>query len=201
MAKHGTRQIRIIGGRWRGRRLRFAGVPGLRPTADRNRETLFNWLQPMLPGAHCLDLFAGSGALGLEAASRGAHRVTLVEQARDAARLLRENADLLEADMVEIRQMDARHYLNGPPSPMDIVFLDPPFGSGLLTETFALLENNGWLAPAARIYLETDRSEGLPVLPSGWSLLRQRAAGQVVYALAGRDRPDFLQSADHTGVM
>lgn len=187
MARHGTRQLRIIGGKWRGHRLRFASVAGLRPTGDRNRETLFNWLQPVLPGARCLDLFAGSGALGLEAASRGAGRVTLVERTRQAASMLRENVRLLAADTVDVVNMDARRYLSGPPTPLDIVFLDPPFGSGLLADACSRLEDGGWLAPGARVYLEADRSEGLPPMPTGWTLLRQKESGQVLYGLASKE--------------
>lgn len=201
VAKHGTRQVRIIGGRWRGRRLRFADIRGLRPTSDRNRETLFNWLQPCLPGAHCLDLFAGSGALGFEAASRGADSVTLVELSRAAVTMLRDNARVLAGDNMDVVRADARHFLQSAPSPMNIVFLDPPFGADLLGTTCDLLERNGWLATDACIYLEADKTAGLPALPSGWDLVRRREAGQVVYALARRSGEDALQSHPHTGVM
>lgn len=188
MARHGNRQIRIIGGQWRGRRLGFADVPGLRPTADRTRETLFNWLQPRLPGARCLDLFAGSGALGLEAASRGAKEVLLVEQARAAVRQLQDNIRLLDASgEVSVRHTDALHYLENPATPFDIVFLDPPFASGLLEQTCAALDRGDWLKAEARIYLEVDRSIGLPPLPASWSILRRQESGQVCRALAGVD--------------
>ncbi|MCH8506190.1 MAG: 16S rRNA (guanine(966)-N(2))-methyltransferase RsmD [Ectothiorhodospiraceae bacterium] len=179
--------MRIIGGRWRGRRLRFANVAGLRPTADRNRETLFNWLQSVVPGSRCLDLFAGSGALGLEAASRGAAHVLLVEQAGVAVRALRESIDQLQAaEQVELRPGDALDFLRsgrGGRPRFDVVFLDPPFAAGLLEPACRLLAEGGWLAPGARVYLEVGRKEGLPPLRSGWEVLRQRASGQVLYAL------------------
>jgi len=186
-AQHGRQQLRIIGGRWRGRRLSFADVPGLRPSGDRIRETLFNWLQPVLGGARCLDLFAGSGALGLEAASRGAGEVILVEQARPAAAMLTDNIRLLDAaGLVSVRNLDASRYLESTPAPFDIVFLDPPFASDLLEPTCIRLEQGGWLTANPRIYLETDRKRGMPALPANWSILRQQAAGQVCYALATR---------------
>lgn len=182
-------QLRIIGGRWRGRRLRFANVAGLRPTGDRNRETLFNWLQPVIRGSRCLDLFAGSDALGLEAASRGAAGVVLVEQAGAAVRCLREAVAMLQADdIVSVQAGDALRYLRGGPgeqAPFDVVFLDPPFADDLLEQACRLLVEQGWLAPGARLYLETDRTRGLPPLRPGWELLRERTAGQVLYALIG----------------
>lgn len=206
MARHGTRQLRIIGGRWRGRRLRFAAVRHLRPTSDRNRETLFNWLLPLLPGARCLDLFAGSGALGFEAASRGAAEVIMVEQARAAVSILRDNARLLGADNIHVRQCNALRLLDGPCSEFDIVFLDPPFESTLLETCCARLDQRGWLRPGACIYVETGSRRGLPALPAGWTVWRQRTAGQVLYALLrapGDEQAghDILQSSDDTGEM
>ena len=186
MAGRGKQRLRIIGGRWRGRRLEIADLPGLRPTADRNRETLFNWLQPVLPGSRCLDLFAGSGALGLEAASRGAERVVLVEQAVPAVRQLREAIRLLQADNVSVWPGDARQFLRAQSQAFDIIFLDPPFSSGLLTSICEQLEQAGWMAADARIYLEHAATETPPPLPENWQLLREKTAGQVRYALYQR---------------
>ncbi len=192
MASRGGNQLRIIGGSWRGRRLRFANVPGLRPTSDRNRETLFNWLQPHLHGSRCLDLFAGSGALGFEGASRGAAHVLLVERAAAAARQLKENIRILEAgDRVRLHRGDAIALLKGPPpsSPFDLVFLDPPFDDALLPRACALLEHGGWLAPEALIYLEFRHGNTEPELSAHWHIHRQRVAGQVAYRLMHRGEP------------
>lgn len=179
----GPGHLRIIGGTNRGRRLPIPDQPGLRPTADRVRETLFNWLAPVLPGARCLDLFAGSGALGLEAASRGAGEVVLVERNAPVARQLDANRVTLNAQGVRVIQTDALAFLDGPPSPFDLVFLDPPFAAGLLGPACTRLAARGWLAPGARVYLETDRREGFPALPNGWQLIRERTTGQVRFGL------------------
>jgi len=179
----GSGQLRIIAGRYRGRKLPVADLPGLRPTPDRVRETLFNWLAPVIQGARCLDAFAGSGALGFEAASRGAREVLMLEQSAPAARLLAENARRLGAETVRVERADALRWLAGPGTAFDIVFLDPPFAAGLLPETCVLLARNGWLAPNAWVYLEAPARPGLPATPEGWHLHRQRQAGQVCYAL------------------
>jgi 16S rRNA (guanine966-N2)-methyltransferase len=176
-------ELRIIAGRFRGRRLSVPSQPGLRPTPDRVRETLFNWLAPVITGARCLDLFAGSGALGFEAASRGAREVVLVERAPAVARVLRENARRLGAGEVRVEQGDALRWLSRNAVPFDIVFLDPPFDLGLLTPAFALLLRNGWLSQGAYLYLESPARAAHPELPPGWRLLRDKAAGQVRYAL------------------
>jgi len=177
--------VRIIGGAHRGRKLIFPSLPGLRPTADRVRETLFNWLQPLLPGADCLDLYAGSGALGLEAASRGAGRVVMLDRSAEVVDQLRENIGLLQLDQVEAWQADALEWLAGSPSsrPFDLVFLDPPFADDLLEQSCQLLDSAGWLNPEARIYLEMDAGHQLPELPERWRLLRRKKAGQVWYHL------------------
>jgi 16S rRNA (guanine966-N2)-methyltransferase len=193
VARGPRNQLRIIGGEWRGRKLAFADVPGLRPTGDRIRETLFNWLAPYLPGARCLDLFAGSGALGLEAASRGASRVVMLDRAPAVVRLLREHCATLHAGSVEVLQADALQYLGGTAEPCDIVFLDPPFHQGLLQPCCERLETHGWLAPRAWIYLEAERELGEPALPEGWVLHRSKAAGEVGYYLATRS--DATQTA------
>jgi 16S rRNA (guanine966-N2)-methyltransferase len=180
--------LRIIGGTYRGRRLPIPDQPGLRPTADRVRETLFNWLAPVLPGARCLDLFAGSGALGLEAASRGAGEVVLVERSEGVARQLRANCVTLGACVVQVIRADALTWLGGPSRPFDIVFLDPPFAESMLAPACALLADRGWLAPDARVYLETADRSGFPPLPADWELIRDRSAGQVRFGLAKKNR-------------
>lgn len=185
----GSGRLRIIGGRFRGRRLPIPDQPGLRPTPDRVRETLFNWLAPVIEGSRCLDPFAGTGALGLEAASRGASSVVLIERSALAARQLRANIDVLGATGVQMIEGDALSWLADPGprgtlGPFDLAFLDPPFAAGLLAPACALLARHRWLAPGARIYLETASAAELPALPSGWSIIRERTAGQVHYALA-----------------
>ena len=184
-------QVRIIGGRHRGRRLHFSPGRGLRPTPDRVRETLFNWLQGEIRGARCLDLFAGSGALGLEALSRGAGWLCAVEQNRSVAQRLRDNISLLAEDSVaEVRQTDALRLLRTvPDTPFDIVFVDPPFADGLLPSVCRLLEVNAWLATAAWIYVEQDASHDWPGMPAGWALHREGVAGQSAHRLLRRSIP------------
>jgi 16S rRNA (guanine966-N2)-methyltransferase len=178
-------QLRIIAGTWRGRKLVFAPVPGLRPTPDRVRETLFNWLGLSVHGARCLDLFAGSGALGLEAASRGAAAVVLVDADPLVARTLEEQARALDARQVRIVQVACERYLRGHVEPFDVVFLDPPYRQGVLPGCMELLEQRGWLAPDAWIYLEAER--GLePPLPANWGSYRRKSTGQVGYHLVRR---------------
>ncbi len=177
--------MRIIGGRWRGRRLRVAAAPGLRPSADRVRETLFNWLAGVLPGAHCLDLFAGSGALAFEAVSRGAARAVLVERHPRVARRLAEEIAAFDPAALELWRGSALDYLRQPPParPFDIVFLDPPFASDLLAGALArLAATPGWLHPASRLYLEFPQATP-PALPAGWNWLRRQQAGAVGYGL------------------
>ncbi len=166
--------MRIIGGAWRGRMLKVACVQGLRPTPDRVRETLFNWLGQRLDGMSCLDLFAGSGALGIEAASRGAAHVTLVERDRRAWGELRQAAQRLDPQRLEVLHLDALHYLAICRRRYDIVFLDPPYGGGWIERVAAALSRV--LAPHARIYAE---AECAITVPGGWELLRQARAGRV----------------------
>jgi len=179
--------LRIIAGEWRGRRLPVADAAGLRPTPDRVRETLFNWLAPVLPGMRCLDLFAGTGALGLEALSRGARQACFVEVQPALALALEQLLARLGCGpgRASVACRDALHYLAGPPEPFDLVFLDPPFGAMDLGRLCTLLDG-GWLADGAFIYLEMAREASLPPLPAGWKLLREKEAGQVRYALARR---------------
>ena len=179
-------QVRIIGGQWRSRRLEFPDVPGLRPTPDRVRETLFNWLAPVLPGARCLDLFAGSGALGMEALSRGAAEVVFVEHHPLAVRTLQDNLARLQAVGARVEAAEAMAWLRQPGTPFEIVLLDPPFGEGLLEPVCAQLEQGGWLTPNAWIYLEAAADQPAPPLPAAWTLHREKMAGTVVYRLARR---------------
>ena len=184
-------RIRIIGGRWRRRLLAVPDARGLRPTPDRVRETLFNWLAPDLPGARCLDLFAGTGALGFEAASRGASRVVMVERDARIAEHLREQARVLQAESVSIECADALAWIERCRHRFDVAFLDPPFGA---LDPCALLERlhgTGILSPQARVYLECPETAGEVVFPEGWSCLRTRRAGRVRYHLAATPRgPD-----------
>jgi 16S rRNA (guanine966-N2)-methyltransferase len=186
VAKRVGNQLRIIGGEWRGRKLRFPDVDGLRPTTDRVRETLFNWLQPVIHGARCLDLFSGSGALGLEALSRGAAAVQFVDSDRHAVQLLKENLYILNDERGTVAQADALKFLQGEPRPFDIVFLDPPFRKELLSPCLEQLCKGDWLADGARLYIEVEQELGTPELPTGWEWLRSKKAGQVIYGLAVR---------------
>ena len=181
------RSVRIIAGQWRGRRIPFQPVPGLRPTPDRVRETLFNWLQRAVVGCRCLDLYAGTGALGFESLSRGAAEAVLVEKDPIVVRQLLQAATLLGASQATVVQADAGVYLSGPVRPFDLVFLDPPFALGALTELCTLLDVRGWLAPTAWIYLEQSARDALPDLPVGWQLLKETRAGEVRALLARRE--------------
>ena len=177
--------VRIIGGVWRGRRVTFPDLPGLRPTPDRVRETLFNWLQYSLAGAKCLDLFAGSGALGLEALSRGAQEVVFVEQAPPAARNLRAQLTRLKGlAHAKIMEMGAARYLRSAPRLFDVVFMDPPFGQDALAAYVPVLEMGGWVRNGSLVYLENERAAGVPRLPSHWEVLKSKSAGEVGYHLA-----------------
>jgi 16S rRNA (guanine966-N2)-methyltransferase len=203
------RVLRIIGGSWRGRKLRFPPSPEIRPTPDRVRETLFNWLGPRVVGARCLDLFAGSGALGLESLSRGAAHVTFVERDVAAVRELRARLSEWGASGAVVEQGDALRFLAGGgasasvtaevsgaasasgmigPSgaSFDIVFLDPPFESGALSTVAGLLEERQWLATGALIYVECAARNGLPSLPPGWAATKAKQAGEVGYHLLTR---------------
>lgn len=186
----GRNRFRVIGGEWRGRRLPFPNVPGLRPTADAVRETLFNWLQSTIPGARCLDLFAGSGALGIEALSRGAAEVVFVERARPAAMGLRDTLQHLGAGhRAQVLQTSAIKMLQRPVSPRDLVFLDPPFQSDIIGHCCQLLAQRQWLAANGLVYAEVDRERGLPTLPPHWSVIREGRSGRVgYYLIASQDQ-------------
>lgn len=180
-------QFRIIGGKWRGRKLDFPDAEGLRPTGDRIRETLFNWLMADLPDSHCLDLYCGAGALGFEAVSRGAATVVAIDNNRAAIDQLRHNSRLLQADNIQLHYADALAWLRtaSVAAPFDLVFLDPPFSAGLLPATIEGLEQSGLLADPSLIYLETDTHQTIAV-PAHWELLRQKQAGRVRYSLYRR---------------
>jgi 16S rRNA (guanine966-N2)-methyltransferase len=187
MAKHlpsrPVGQIRLIGGQWRGRKLPVPDSPGLRPTTDRVSETLFNWLAPIIQGARCLDCFAGSGALGLEALSRYAAAATLLEQDRAVAAQLNDNLQRLQAANGRVETTDSLRWLARPGEPYDLVFLDPPFRLGLIDQTMHLLEQNNWLAPNAWIYIETETENNALSVPPSWRMHREKVAGQVAYRL------------------
>lgn len=171
-ASGGRNSVRIIGGGWRGRRVSFPDIPGLRPTPDRVRETLFNWLQHDIAGARCLDLFAGSGALGLEALSRGAKELVFVEQAVAASRALQEQLTRLGgATKGRVVEMGAARFLRSSPLAFDVVFLDPPFGRDALAEYVPMLDTGQWLKEGALVYLENQKTEGVPALPARLSLI------------------------------
>lgn len=176
-------QLRIIGGRWRGTKLRFPAVEAIRPTPDRVRETLFNWLAPTIGGARCLDLFAGSGALGLEALSRGAREVVFVDRDVRIGTYLRETLARLKSTEGKVLVGDAQRCLKDAGGPFDVVFLDPPFGAGLLPKLLAEFASPGMLAPCALVYVESEAEAGEPVLPPGWVLHRSGRAGKVGYHL------------------
>ncbi len=178
--------IRIISGLWRGRKLPVHDAEGLRPTTDRVKETVFNWLAQDIPHATCLDLFAGSGGLGFEAASRQAQQVTMLEMNPVVCQQLQTNIRTLKTDRISALNTDALAYLRQPGNPFDVVFIDPPFRKGLLDETVQLLEANGWLSPTALIYIETEKELSLPFLPVSWSLHREKIAGQVCFRLFTR---------------
>ncbi|GAB1439742.1 16S rRNA (guanine(966)-N(2))-methyltransferase [Providencia sp.] len=176
-------QIRIIGGKWRGRKLPVRDSEGLRPTTDRIKETLFNWLMPVIRDARCLDCFAGSGALGFEALSRFAENVTFIELDKHNAQLLTENKTRLQADNATIIQNNSLAVLNQTGTPFNVVFIDPPFRKGLLNETIGLLEKNQWLAEESWIYIESEAESPLTDIPANWQLHREKIAGQVAYRL------------------
>jgi len=181
----GEGQVRIVGGRWRNTRLPVPDLAGLRPTSDRVRETLFNWLMPRLPGARVLDLFAGSGALGLEAVSRGAAAACLVERDAGLVARLREQVGKLGAEgQVQVVHEDALRWLAQPPAVrFDIAFVDPPFAAGLWNQVLAALPAH--LAADAWLYLESPH-EAAPLLPADWLPHREGATREVRYALYRR---------------
>ena len=178
-------RLRIVAGKWRSRVLDIADVPGLRPTSERIRESLFNWLAPTIQGARCLDLFAGTGALGFEALSRGATIVVFVDSSRRAIKAIENSAKTLDATGAVIHCGDAVDYLRTVPREyFDIVFLDPPFADDRLEHICRLIDELHLLAPGGRIYLEQDRAKPVALLPGDWHTLKDRTAGNVRYLLA-----------------
>ena len=183
-AHGGQGQLRIIGGQWRSRQFNFPMAHGLRPTPNRVRETLFNWLAPYVEGAKVLDVFAGSGALFLEALSRGAGSALALDLNSAAINSLRGHLLTLRCDNGQLLQTDAlRHLEQQPATPFDLVFLDPPFSQGLLLPACTLLEEKGWLAADAWVYTESENPPSSLGLPGNWRLHREQKAGQVYYAL------------------
>ena len=178
-------RINIIGGTWRSRHIAVIDEQGLRPTPARVRETLFNWLQADIFNSQCLDVFSGSGALGFEAASRGARLVVAIENNVPAYQALKSNAAKLSASQMTFIQTDALAYLAAPANTQfDIVFLDPPFGLGLIAQSIELLDKQQWLAPYAKIYVETENALNIDAhIPKNWHGLKNKIAGEVTYRL------------------
>ncbi len=176
-------KIRIIGGEWARRQLPVVEVAGLRPTSDRMRETLFNWLQNDLPGSRVLDAFAGTGALGLEALSRGAEAVVFVEKSSKAARQLKANLKVLQAENAQVVQSDVLRYLQQPPQAFEGVFIDPPFARQLQQRLIDILIQGAWLKPEGWVYVEQPKKQSLPQVPAHWDLHREKQAGEVRYLL------------------
>ena len=178
-------RLRIVAGKWRSRLLDIADVPGLRPTSERVRETLFNWLAPCIQGARCLDLYAGTGALGFEALSRGATQVVFVDNSPRAIKAIEKSATMLDAAGAVVHKGDATDYLRkASPADFDIVFLDPPFADDRLGDLCRQIDEYGILAPGGRVYLEQDRTKPGVVLPVRWRILKNKTAGNVRYMLA-----------------
>jgi 16S rRNA (guanine966-N2)-methyltransferase len=178
-------QLRIIGGQWRGRKLTIAEVDGLRPTGDRIRETVFNWLIGAVADSRCLDLFAGSGALGLECLSRGAREVPFLEKHSGAAKQLQQNCQNLEAANSHVITSDTLSWLKAQRHPViayDLVFIDPPFDANLWDETITLIESRGLLNKDAFVYIESPRNT-LIATPPQWQLQKEKQSGQVCYRL------------------
>lgn len=186
MAKpRAKQQVRIIAGEWRGRRLSFPDIDGLRPTTDRVRETLFNWLQAYLPGATCLDLFAGSGALGFEAASRGAKSVQMVEKHPEVYQALQASKSALTASNVVLLNQDAIAALPAIGEGFDIVFADPPFQLNVLGQLCEQLDERSIVKVGGLIYLECPQQQAVD-LPTHWQVLKEKKAGNVIYRLVKR---------------
>ena len=183
LKKNHSNQLRIIGGQWRGRKLSFPTSEGLRPTPDRVRETLFNWLAADINGARCLDLFAGSGALGFEALSRGAGHVDMVDSATAACQQFKANAERLAVQSLNAHQADALSFLATQPPQYDIIFLDPPFHQNLMADCLNAICHQKLLKPSAWVYVEMARDEILPVMPAKWRLHREKHAGDICYRL------------------
>lgn len=180
--------IRIIGGKWRSRKVSFETKDTLRPTPDRVRETLFNWLAPYLAGADCLDLYAGSGVLGLEALSRGANSVVAVEVDRHNVQQIEQNQKILRTDALTVVNKNVLDWLTKEYKQFDVVFADPPYKDELLQQTLGLLEKHHWLKINSLIYFEQDKALDPNMLPPTWSIWRESKAGRVHYYLAIKEQ-------------
>ena len=188
LGKNQSNQFRVIAGLWRGRRIAFPPLPGIRPTPDRVRETLFNWLAPTIEGARCLDLFAGSGALAFEAISRGAQSVLSVDREKRVVSHLRSQAKILgQSQRMHFQCADALRFLTGPSEAFDLVFLDPPYHAGLLPPVLARLDEAEGGRSGGLVYVEYSKDEGLPTLPAGWAVRKRSIAGQVCFQLLSVD--------------
>lgn len=179
-------QIRIISGRYRGRKLPVLSSPGLRPTTDRVKETVFNWLMPYLHDAVVLDCFAGSGSLGIEALSRQAQHVTLIEMDKAGAKQIKQNLIQLDADNADVFQADCIHWLKQTNKRFDLVFIDPPFRQSLVSACCEQLEKQDVLTESAIIYVESEAEMTTGEIPAHWQLLKEKVAGQVAYRLYER---------------
>jgi len=184
--KHKKGSLRIIGGQWRSQLVRFSGSHSLRPTPDAVRETLFNWLTPIVQGATCLDLFSGSGALGFEAASRGALRVDLVDQNQHVCQQLLRTRESLSADQVHIHYQGALRFLADTHHRFNIVFLDPPFQSSLSTQIIKAIEQSKILHDQSLVYLEKSKKYADPVIPRNWKIFKEKTTASIVYRLYER---------------
>ncbi|WP_304985684.1 16S rRNA (guanine(966)-N(2))-methyltransferase RsmD [Coxiella-like endosymbiont] len=183
MVRYLSGKLRIIGGKWRGRKIAFPSLPELRPTADRIRETLFNWLFPYIEDAYCLDLFAGSGALGFEALSRGCAHVTFLDHSKSVIEILQKNAEILNATNTEFVCEEFPSVIPElKNSPFNIVFLDPPFYQELINQAILWLEKTKILAPEAYIYVEAEKNISF-ILPSNWEIYREKRTTSIVYRL------------------
>lgn len=199
MAARGPNQVRLIAGGWRGRKLDFPPVPGLRPTPDRVRETLFNWLARDVPGARCLDLFAGSGALGLEARSRGAAEVILVDRHPQVIAHLHQQIARLGMDRVHCHRAEALDWLRRLDQSFDVVFVDPPFADQAWDAVLAGLARTGAVRSGGKVYVEAPQGRNLDV-PPGWTLWREGRAGEVTFRLFTTPTPaDVPESQDAAG--
>lgn len=178
-------EVRIIAGLWRGRKLPVLNAEGLRPTTDRVKETLFNWLMMDIANARCLDCFAGSGSLGIEALSRQAQAVVFLEKFANTAQQLKKNLTSLKTDKGTVINTDTLAYLsqNNSSEPFDIIFIDPPFHHNFVPQVLTLLQQNNWLAENALIYVETEKNH-LPLhLAENWQIIKEKSAGMVTSRL------------------
>lgn len=185
MKKDLQNSVRIIGGKWRGRKLAFPNEAGLRPTADRIRETVFNWLAPYIVGRNCLDLFAGSGVFGFEAISRGAARAVLVDQSKSVVNALQKISNSLKCDSIVIKHASVPDQLKSMQidAKFDMIFLDPPYQSDLLNTSFRMLEDEQWLDKGALVYVEQARDSVLPPTPKHWELLKKQESAGTCFML------------------